>query len=87
MTAEPEPRVIVSLVTRRHKYVGHPQDRPMDAAAVKFADDFGADVDMDDVDDLELGEEQHGACAAFVLKHDPHVRPWETSCSWNPVAE
>ena len=59
----------------------------MDAAAVKFADDFGADVDMDDVDDLELGEEQRGACAAFVLKHDPHVRPWETSCSWNPVAE
>jgi hypothetical protein len=38
----------------------------MDAAALKFADDFGADVDMDGVDDLELGEEQSGARAAFV---------------------
>jgi hypothetical protein len=56
----------MSLVTCRHKYVGHPQDRPMDAAALKFADDFGADVDMDDADGLELGEEQSGACAAFV---------------------
>lgn len=41
----------------------------MDAAAVKFADDFGADVDMDDADDLELGEEQAGAPALPITVH------------------
>lgn len=52
----------------RHKYVGHPQDRPMDAAAATFAGNFGVDMEMDD-SEPEQADTGTPPCRPAGLEH------------------